>query len=379
MKIIIAPDSFKGSLSSIEAIEIISSAIKSNWGEQEIIKVPVADGGEGTADALVTAAGGHFESAQVSGGMGEEVTAKYGVIYGDTAVIEMAAIAGLATATENDPLKATSRGLGDMIALVLKKGFKKVLVGIGGSMSNDGGMGMLAALGAEFRSDGELLYGRGEDLERVTDISLQNLIPELESADINVICDVTNPLLGPNGATYIYGPQKGAVGEIGDRLEAGMENYAAVFEKQLGMDIVTLSGAGAAGGVGAALGGVLKARMSRGIDAVMDAVRFDELLQGASLVITGEGRLDAQSVKFGKVPAGIAMRCAQKEIPVAVIVGGLGDGWQDIYSIAKCSVMTLSDSPMSLEKSMSDAPRLLAGAADRMIRFISLMDSTVSV
>lgn len=375
MKIVLAVDSFKGSLSSIAVINELYESIERIMGKHEILKVPVADGGEGTVEALVIATNGEYRSISTVNAFGSRIEATYGVIHQDTAVLEMASVAGLAQVpeTERDPLLASSRCLGDLIISVMDAGFKKILIGIGGSVSNDGGIGLLSALGAMFYdNNNELLFGRGEDLERVARIDLSGLDRRLSETDISVICDVTNALLGEQGATYIYGPQKGAVGEVLHRLEAGMRQYADAFCR-LGIDIASIPGSGAAGGVGAALGCVLNARLERGIDAVLNAVRFDELISGADLVVTGEGRLDGQSVRYGKVPVGITKRCGEKDIPVAIIVGSVSDGWEAIFDLAKCSVFTTIDSPMSLERAMKEAKELLRSASDRMFRFISLL------
>lgn len=373
MKIILAVDSFKGSLTSMEIIEILAGAAERTLAPRQIIKLPMADGGEGTVDALVTAAGGEYRTVAAHDALGRPVTAAYGVINSDTAVLEMASVAGLAQlGSERDPLRASSRSLGELMAAVMDLGYRKMLIGIGGSATNDGGMGMLAALGARFYDGDTLLSGRGEDLTRVTRADISGLDKRLSETDITVICDVTNPLLGETGATYVYGPQKGVTDSLLPILEAGMERYAKLFA-DMGMDIVTLPGAGAAGGVGAALGGVLKAKMRRGIDAVLDAVHFDALLSGADLVVTGEGRLDGQSVRFGKVPAGIAKRCGEKGIPVAVIAGSLGEGWEGIYGLARCSVMPIVDGPMPLDAALQNAKALLSSAGERMFRFIGLM------
>ncbi len=374
MKIVLAPDSFKGSMTSLEVIEAMAASIERNWGKQDIRRVPVADGGEGTMEALVIAAGGKYVRARVMDAIGEYFDAAYGVIGEDTAVVELAAVAGLGmTPRESqNPLKTTTRGVGELIKKALEDGYKKLLVGIGGSATNDGGMGLLAALGASFYDGEKELFGRGEDLERVTRIDLKGL-PDLSAIEIRVICDVTNPLLGPDGATYIYGPQKGASGEMLKRLEAGMENYARVFSEQHGLDIVTMPGAGAAGGAGAALGCVLRAELCRGIDAVLEAVGFEAMIKDADLVVTGEGRLDGQSVRFGKGIVGIAKRCKQYEVPVAILVGGLGEGWEGVYDVADCSVMTAVDGPMTVEQAINEAETLIPRAADRMFRFMKLM------
>ncbi|MCL2656368.1 MAG: glycerate kinase [Betaproteobacteria bacterium] len=375
MKIVLAPDSFKGSLSSVEVIELIAASIERNWGACDIVKLPIADGGEGTMEALVSATAGRYASATAMNASGETVDACYGVINGDTAVVEFASIAGLANTPREfqNPLKTSSRGVGELIKKALADGYTKLLIGIGGSATNDGGMGLLSALGAHFFAGDELLFGRGEDLGRVTRIELSSLLPELKTAEIRVICDVTNPLLGEDGATRIYGPQKGASAEMLERLEAGMENYARVFARQLGINIATLPGAGAAGGAGAAFGGVLGARLYPGIDTVLDAVGFDALIADADLVVTGEGRLDGQSVRFGKGVAGIARRCKERNVPLAILVGSLGEGWEGIHDIADCSVMTAVNRPMDIEQAMNEAERLISQAADRMFRFMRLL------
>jgi glycerate kinase len=371
MKIVLAVDSFKGTFSSAEIIEVVDSAIKRIMGENEILKVPVADGGEGTVEAFTIATNGVLKQTMAPNAFGELKTVEYGIIHGDTAVIEMANIAGLMT--KKDPLKASSAGLGVVISHVLNQGYKKMIIGIGGSGTNDGGMGMLTALGAKFYAKGKQLPGQGKDLIVVDEIDLSGLDKRLEEADISVVCDVTNPLLGEHGATYVYGPQKGAVGEIADRMEAGMKNYADLFLKTCGIDITTEKGAGAAGGVGAALGCVLGAKMNVGIETILDIVGFDRMLDDVDLVITGEGKLDYQSVRYGKGPIGIAKVCGHKNIPVAMIVGSLGEGWEGVYDIAKCSIFTAIDAPMTLDYAIENARRLLISACDRMIRFIDLL------
>ncbi|MCL2713352.1 MAG: glycerate kinase [Alphaproteobacteria bacterium] len=375
MKIVLAPDSFKGSLRSAEVIELVAASIERNWRACDIVRVPIADGGEGTLEALVDAAGGRYVATTAMNACRETVSVRYGVINDDTAVIELATIAGLADmpASLQDPRQTTSRGVGELIRRALEDGYTRLLIGIGGSATNDGGMGLLSALGARFFDGDELLLGCGADLGRVTRIELDSLLPQLRAADIRVICDVTNPLLGTEGASRVYGPQKGASPDMVERLEQGMENYSKVFSRQYGIDIATATGSGAAGGVGAALGCVLGARLCPGIDAVLEAIGFDALLAGADLVVTGEGRLDGQSVRFGKGVAGIARRCRTRNVPLAILVGSLGEGWEGIHEIARCSVMTAVDRPMDVDQAIHDAARLISAAADRMCGFIGLL------
>ncbi len=376
MKFVFVPDSFKGSLTALEITQMLERAARAHFPDAECVSVPVADGGEGTVDALLRACGGERVSCRVTGPMGDAVEAAYGLIDdGATAVLEMAAASGLPLVppAARDPLRATSFGTGEMLLHALQGGARRILIGIGGSATNDGGMGMLSALGARFYDgDGNALRGSGAELARVARVEFDGLSPLLREAAIEVICDVSNPLLGENGATAIYGPQKGVTQAMHAGLEAGMANYAARIEAVLRRDIAGMRGAGAAGGMGAALGGVLGARMRSGIDAVLDTVHFDALLDGCDLAITGEGRIDRQSVEFGKVPTGVARRCAARGVPVVVLVGGMGEGAEALYDVAESTILATVNAPMSLEFAMREAKPLFAGAADRLFRVLKI-------
>ena len=376
MKLIFAPDSFKGSLSALESCDILERVAGKIFPGAETISVPVADGGEGTVDALLRAMGGERISVKVTGPLFEEETAVWGMLPdGRTAVMEMAQASGLPylPPDRKDPRQATSLGTGEMIADALHRGVRDILIGIGGSATNDGGIGMLTALGARFTDEaGNAVRPVGRAMKDVAHVDFSGLMPELKDTRITVICDVTNPLLGENGATFIYGPQKGAVPEIRDELEAGMTHYAAVVEVAVGHDISKFPGAGAAGGLGAALGGVLGAQLKSGIDAVLDAVDFDRKLEGVDLAVTGEGRIDGQSVRFGKVPVGVAKRCAAKGIPTLAIVGGIGDGAEGLFDLCESTIMTTVSGPMSLEKAMTEAPALYEYAAERLFRAVHI-------
>lgn len=376
MKLIFAPDSFKGSLSALEICEILEKVTARHFPQAETICIPVADGGEGTVDALLRAMEGQVISTNVTGPFFEPETARWGMLSdGVTAVLEMAQASGLPYVPmgKRDPRKMTSLGTGEMIAEALRHGARKILIGIGGSATNDGGMGMLQALGAVFTdAQGCAVPPVGGALGDVAQADFSGLMPELAQTEITVICDVTNPLLGDNGATRIYGPQKGATPAICDELEAGMAHYAQVLKKALGRDISQFPGAGAAGGIGAALGGVLGAQLKSGIDAVLDAVGFDAKLDGVSLAVTGEGRIDGQSVRFGKVPVGVAKRCAKHNIPVAAIVGGIGDGAEGLFDLCESTIQTTVSGPMNLQSAMTNAPVLYEQAADRLFRAIKI-------
>lgn len=376
MKFVFAPDSMKGSLTALRAVELLRAAALKVFPDAQCVCVPVADGGEGTVDALCLACGGERRTVRVTGPLGRPVDAVYALADGNaTAILEMAQASGLPlTAPDGlDPLRASSYGTGEMIRAALDAGARRLLIGIGGSATNDGGMGMLCALGARFRDErGEILRGCGADMARVAEADFSGLCPALGEADILVICDVTNPLLGERGATAIYGPQKGVTPAMMPELERGMAHYAHCLERTLGRDVSTFLGAGAAGGMGAALGGVLKARMRSGIDAVLELTRFDELLDGCDLVVTGEGRIDRQSVEFGKVPAGVARRCREKRVPVVALVGGVGPGAEAFDTLGQTAILPLPDGPMDLSRAMEDAERLYSAAAGRLFAILSM-------
>ena len=376
MKLIFAPDSFKESLTALEICEILERVTARHVPDAEPICIPVADGGEGTVDALLRAMDGRRIRTQVTGPRFEPETAQWGLLSdGVTAVMEMAQASGLSYVPlpQRDPRRTTSLGTGEMIAEALRQGVRKILIGIGGSATNDGGIGMLQALGAVFTdAAGQPVPPVGGALASVAKADFSGLLPELRHTEITVICDVTNPLLGENGATWIYGPQKGATPEICAELEAGMAHFAQVAAAAAGRDIASFPGAGAAGGLGAALGGVLGAQLRSGIDAVLDAVDFSAKLEGVSLAVTGEGRIDGQSVCFGKVPVGVAKRCAQRGIPTVAIVGGIGEGAEGLFQLCESTIQTTVSGPMSLQAAMSNAPALYEQAADRLFRAIKI-------
>lgn len=372
MKFLFASDSFKGTLSSEEIIAILTESAKGIFPDCVCAGVPVADGGEGTVDAVVKAMDGQIRVIPVHGPLMEEATAFYGVFGDAHAIIEMAAASGLPMVPEGrrNPLHTTSYGTGELIKDALEQGYKKIAIAIGGSASNDGGMGAMAALGVRFLDlDGKELAGFGEDLGKVAAIDVGGLHPAAADAEFTVMCDVTNPLTGPTGATYTFGKQKGGTPEILDRLESDMKTYEALLFETTGVDAGQMAGAGAAGGLGAALSAFLHANMKSGIDTVLDLIEFDKLLEGTDLVITGEGRMDWQSA-FGKVPSGIGMRCKRKGIPAVAIVGGMGAGAEKIYDFGIDSIIPTINGAMPIEKALANAVELYKGAADRTFRLL---------
>ena len=366
MRLIFAPDSFKGSLSSGEMCRILQQEARAVFPDAELLAVPMADGGEGTVDALYTACGGYCGKLTVTGPEGTPVQAAYAVLPGGDAVMELAQCAGLPLMHSPDPMRATTLGAGEMLRHMMDAGAETVYIGLGGSATNDGGMGLLTALGARFYdAAGQLLSGGAADMCRVAraDFSGMMDIP----AKLRIIADVTNPLLGEHGATYVYGPQKGAAGETLHALEAGMARYADLVEAALGVSLRNRPGAGAAGGTGFALL-ALGAEMLPGTEAMLRLTGLAEKIPGASLVVTGEGRLDAQSVRYGKVCGVIARLCADAGVPCCAIVGSMGEGAEAFLDLGNNSIMTLPDRPMTLEESMRDAERLYRSAARRMFR-----------
>lgn len=372
MKLLFASDSFKGTLSSEQIIQLLTDSANRIFPGCETVGVPIADGGEGTVDAVIAVTKGSLRTVKVHGPLMEDTSASYGVFHGNSAVIEMAAASGLpmVPTQKRNPLHTTTYGTGELIKDALDNGYRRLSIAIGGSATNDGGMGAMRALGVRFLDhDGKELSGTGADLGKVADIDVSGLHPAVKDAAITVMCDVNNPLTGPDGATYTFGKQKGGTPEILDELEAGMKQYAAVMRDKLGLDVENLAGAGAAGGLGAALCGYLHAELKSGIETVLDLIDFDGLLEGTDLVVTGEGRIDWQSA-FGKVPSGVGMRCKAKHIPAVAIVGGMGNGAEKIYEFGVDSIIPTINGAMDIEEALDRAEELYVSAADRTFRMI---------
>lgn len=372
MKFLFASDSFKGTLSSDQTIELLTKAAQEVFGSCETSGVPVADGGEGTTDAVVKARSGEIITVPVHGPLMEMEQGFYGRLSGSEAILEMAAASGLPMVPEEkrNPLNTTTYGTGELLKAALDAGYTDIAIAIGGSATNDGGMGFASALGIRFLDqEGNVLEGRGEDLEKVAHIDMSGLDPAVQKAHFTVMCDVTNPLCGPDGATYTFGKQKGGTPEILDRLEKGMQNYRDVIIREFGINPDEIQGSGAAGGLGAALKVFLHAEMKSGIETVLDLIDFDARLEGVDLVVTGEGRTDWQSC-FGKVMQGVGDRSAKHRVPVAALCGGLGPDYEKIYAHGICSIMTTVDGPMPLKDALDNASELYYKGAIRMFRFI---------
>ncbi len=376
MKILLAPDSFKGSMTSVQIIKYIEEIALTHFNPLEIVKVPIADGGEGTVDAIVLASGnrGIFKTINVIDPLGRDISAKYGIIDGKTAIIEMAQASGLPliSADERNPLITTSFGTGQLLKAAIQEGIRDIVIGIGGSATNDGGIGAMKALGIKFLdSEGKDVGSGGNALAKVKNIDISEIDAQVKECHFTIICDVSNPITGPEGATYTFGPQKGADEEMLKILEAGMINYAKVLNKKFNIDVDSIFGGGAAGGLGASLAVFLNAEMRPGIETVLDTVNFDDLLENVDLVITGEGRIDGQSV-YGKVPVGVASRCKKKNIPVIAIVGSIGQDAFKVYEYGITSIFPIVNSPMSLESAMCNAEILIKDTADRVFRALKI-------
>lgn len=372
MKFLFASDSFKGTLSSEQIITLLDAAAKNVFPDCETMGIPVADGGEGTIDAVISVLHGSIYEVDVHGPLMEAVVSRYGETGNGAAVIEMAAASGLpmVPVDKRDPRVTTTYGTGELIKTALDRGCRDITIAIGGSATNDGGMGAMRALGIRFLDEnGEELSGCGNDLARVADIDISGLHSAVKDARFTIMCDVNNPLTGPDGATYTFGKQKGGSPEILDELEQGMIHYAALIREKMGTDVDQIPGSGAAGGLGAAFCVFLKAEMKSGIETVLDLIHFDELLEGVDLVITGEGRIDWQSA-FGKVPSGIGNRCRKKGIPAIAIVGGMGDKAEMIFDHGIDSIITTINGAMGLDEALERAEELYAGAAERAFRMV---------
>lgn len=375
MKIIIAPDSFKGSLSALKVCENIEKGIRKVFGTAEIVNIPMADGGEGTVQSLVDATGGKIINLKVKGPLLKEVDAFYGILGdGNTAVIEMASASGitLLTKEERNPMKTTTYGTGEIIKHALDMGCKNFIIGIGGSATNDGGAGMLNALGVKLLDENgnDIGFGGG-NLDILQTIDLSKIDSRIKLCNIVAACDVDNPLCGERGASYIFGPQKGADENMIITLDKNLSHYADVVEKYLGISIKDYPGAGAAGGLGGGLLAFLNAKLQPGINIVIEATALEEKLKDANLVITGEGMIDYQT-QYGKTPYGVAKLAKKYNIPVIAIAGGIGRDAEELYLKGFDSIFSIVDKPMGLEEAIKNSELLLQKTAERIMKVLNI-------
>jgi glycerate 2-kinase len=375
MRILIAPQSLKGSLTAAEAGSAIAQGVQAVFPMAEIEVVPVADGGEGTVQALVDASGGKILQKVVTGPLGEPVQAFFGLMGdGSTAVIEMAACAGLPLVPreKRDPRITTTYGVGELILAALDYGSQHFIIGIGGSATNDGGAGMAQALGARLLdAQGTEIAAGGAALATLAHISTASMDTRLQNCTVEVACDVTNPLCGPMGASAVYGPQKGATPEMVEELDQALAHYAQVIEQDLEISVQEIPGAGAAGGLGAGLMAFLHAKLRPGAQIVFEAVNMEERIRKADLVITAEGQIDAQTA-YGKSVGAVAEIAKRYGLPVLAFAGSLGDNYQVVYDLGVDAVAALPASPMTLAYAMENAARLIRDATERACRFIQV-------
>lgn len=371
MKIVVAPDSFKDCLSAKKVAENIAKGIYSVFPNAEIIKIPISDGGEGLLDALVEPSGGRLVSVSVKDPLFRNINANYGVLGdGTTAVVEMATASGLELLKENErnPLITSTFGTGQLINDALDKGCTKIIIGLGGSATNDGGVGMIKALGGKFLDkEGNEIDNGGAALKNLYTIDMSNLDKRLLDCEFVGACDVSNPLTGSEGASFVYGGQKG--GNLSDLklLDDSLIKYASVIKSNLGIEVNVIEGAGAAGGMGAALLAFFHAKLFRGIDLIIDALQIENSIRTADLVFTGEGKIDTQTL-YGKTISGVAKVAKKHNIPVVVITGKVGDNIQEIYRHGVSAIFSIVNKPMSVEESIKNANMLIQSCVKNVMR-----------
>ncbi|KQA21250.1 glycerate kinase [Vibrio metoecus] len=371
MKVVIAPDSFKESLTAKQVCDAIQAGLARVWNDAKFVAIPVADGGEGTVQSLVDATQGRIVDVNVMGPQGKRVDAFYGIL-GDnqTAVIEMAAASGLhhVPITQRDPKLTTSFGTGELMVHALDQGITKLIIGLGGSATNDGGVGMLAALGAQFtNAEGAPIQLTGGGLRELSNVDLSHFDPRLQHCDLLVACDVNNPLCGPKGASAVFGPQKGASPDDVQLLDDALQRFGLLSEQVTGKAVLNSAGAGAAGGMGAALLAYTHATLRPGIEIVLETVQFAHQVCDADVVITGEGRIDSQTV-HGKTPMGVAKVAKRFDVPVLALCGCTGDNYQAVYQCGIDTVFAAVPRAMSLEDALKESDFNLADLAENVAR-----------
>lgn len=372
-KILLVPDSFKGTLSSRQVCQVMAGQLRRFFPQAQVKSIPVADGGEGSVEAFLAAAGGERRTRTVTGPFGEPVEAFYGILGdGRTAVIEMAACAGLPLAEGRlNPERATTYGVGELLLAAKEAGCTKAILGLGGSCTNDGGAGAAAALGAKFtRADGAAFVPTGGTLGEIAALDVSPVAQALQGMELTAMCDIDNPLYGEAGAAAVFAPQKGADAAMVARLDAGLRHLGQVSARCLGRDFSYLPGAGAAGGLGFGMAAFCGAQLRMGIDAVLDAVGFDSLLPGTDVVFTGEGKIDSQSAR-GKVVSGVAVRCRKAGVPVVAVVGQIGQGFEEMYQQGLTAVFSINRAAQPFAESRFHAGENLALTMENIARLLA--------
>lgn len=376
MKFLLIPDSFKGTMSSAEICAVVAGSIEKHFPKAEIVSIPVADGGEGSVDSFLSAMGGEKVFVPVQGPYGKPMNGFYGLLEGGkTAVIEMAACAGLPLVEENpNPGKTTTYGVGQLMVDAAKRGCRKLIIGLGGSCTNDFGAGAAAAAGVRFLNrEGTEFVPVGESLSQIATIDMANLAQELQQVEIVTMCDIDNPLYGKNGAAAIFGPQKGADAQQVEFLDQQLRCVSEKVKEQLGIDVSTLAGAGAAGGMGGGMVAFFASHLQMGIETVLDTVCFTQLLEGADLVFTGEGKLDHQSLR-GKVVIGVARRAKEKGVPVVAMVGDIGDNVEAAYDQGVSSIVSINRVAVPFSEAKKRSKEDLHLTADNFMRTLQALE-----
>lgn len=372
-KILLVPDSFKGTLSSRQVCQVMAGQLRRFFPQAQVKSIPVADGGEGSVEAFLAAAGGERRTRTVTGPFGEPVEAFYGILGdGRTAVIEMAACAGLPLAEGRlNPERATTYGVGELLLAAKEAGCTKAILGLGGSCTNDGGVGAAAALGAKFtRADGAAFIPTGGTLGEIAALDVSPVAQALQGMELTAMCDIDNPLYGEAGAAAVFAPQKGADAAMVARLDAGLRHLGQASARCLGRDFSHLPGAGAAGGLGFGMAAFCGAQLRMGIDAVLDAVGFDSLLPGTDVVFTGEGKIDSQSAR-GKVVSGVAARCRKAGVPVVAVVGQIDQGFEEMYQQGLTAVFSINRAAQPFAESRFHAGENLALTMENIARLLA--------
>ena len=375
MKILIAPQTFKGSISALDAATAMSEGVRRIMPDAEVAIVPVADGGDGTLETLIEGSGGRIHRIEVTGPLGERRHAEWGAMGdGVTAVIEMARTSGLALVPDEkrNPLITTTYGLGEAMRQAVEAGYKRFIIGIGGSATNDAGAGMAQALGISLidSADNDLAFG-GAALADLHRIDMSGLDSGIAECEFMVACDVNNPLTGPTGASAIYGPQKGATAEMIEELDAALTHFAEIVRRDIGVEISGVPGSGAAGGLGGGLIAFVNGQLRAGVDIVLDTVRLDDYLIGCDLVITGEGSMDHSTI-YNKAPVGVAERAKRQGIPVVGISGSLGRGFQDVHEHGIDALAAITPGPMTLGEASTRSSELITDATEQVMRLLKV-------
>ena len=370
-KVICIPDSFKGTMSSSQVCDIMESAIHKHIPDCDVIKIQVADGGEGSVDAFLAAVGGTKVFTVVNNPYFEKMEAFYAILDGNVAIVEMAAAAGLPLVSDRaNPELTTTYGVGELIVHAARSGCKKIIVGLGGSSTNDGGCGAAAAIGVRFLDGlGNSFVPTGKTLINIEQIDVSGVDPILHDVEIISMCDIDNPMFGERGAAYVFGPQKGADSHMVTRLDDGLRHLANKIAEACNADVSTVAGGGAAGAMGAGMVAFFNSQLKMGIETILDLVEFDHLISNADMIFTGEGKIDEQSLS-GKVPIGVARRAKQAHVPVIAVVGSIGSGFEDAYDQGITAVFSINSEPVDFTIAKTRSTENLALAMDNIMRLL---------